>query len=82
MVLDVLNDASMSGPAILFYGAVITAVGLRHVLMPAGSLIDVVTAPLFQDGARMLAARGVGVVVAAGGLGFVGNGLERLGVDY
>lgn len=80
MVFDALNDLAGSSSAMLLYGVILGLVGLRHVVMPAGSLIDVLTASVFQEQLRMLVARGVGVVVVAGGLGQVGNALEDMGV--
>jgi hypothetical protein len=80
MVLDMINDFAESGPALVFYGLVLTLVGLRHIVMPEGSLIDVLTSPVFQDQVRMLVSRLAGVVVTAGGLGILGNGAEKLGI--
>jgi len=80
MVFDMLNDLAASTPAMLLYGVILGLVGLRHVVMPGGSLIDVLMEPVLQDQVRMLLARLVGLVVTAGGLGFVGNALEDYGV--
>lgn len=80
MVFDFVNDLAASSQAMLLYGVILGLVGLRHVFMPSGSLIDVLTSSVFQDQLRMLLARGVGIVVAAGGLGFIGNALEMMGV--
>lgn len=80
MVVDQLNDWAMSAPAMLFYGIVILGVGLRHIVMPDGSLVSIVASPVFQENVAMLLARGAGLVVAAGGLGFIGNALEDMGV--
>jgi len=80
MVFDAVNDLAASSSAMLVYGLILTLVGLRHLTMPSGSLIDILTEPVFQDQLRMLLARAVGVVVTAGGLGFIGNAAEDMGI--
>jgi len=80
MVFDTLNDLAGSRPFMALNGLILLLVGLRHLFMPSGSLVDLLFEPVFQDQARMTVARIVGLVVATGGLGTVGNALEDYGV--
>jgi len=59
MVFEELNDMAGSPAFMLLNGLILSLVGIRHVFMPAGSLVDIIAEPVFQEQVRLLVARGV-----------------------
>lgn len=83
MVLDMLNEWAASGPAMMLNGLILSLAGLNHIVNPANSLVTRLFDFVGVSGTGIeTVAMLAGIVVLAGGLGTLGNGLEMSGVDY